>query len=85
MPNKPLSQALAGEHLQIVSLEAGSSRLERLRGMGFGRGRILLVLKAMRSGTLLLSFEGSGQRVALAPEIAAEIQVRPWQIEMEQA
>ncbi|OGG96549.1 MAG: hypothetical protein A2527_01280 [Candidatus Lambdaproteobacteria bacterium RIFOXYD2_FULL_50_16] len=73
-----LSLALLGQRMQIVSLTADPRRIERLRGLGFGRGRILSVIKREASGILILGFEGNGQRIAIAPEIAQEIQVRPF-------
>ena len=74
----PLAQAKVEQTLQVVELRAESSLLERLRGMGFGRGRVLEILLDEPKRPLVIGFIGSGQRVALAREIAEFILVRSW-------
>ncbi len=74
----PLIQAKPTQRVQVVELQAEAALLERLRGMGFGRGRVLEVLLEEPSRPLIVGFVGSGQRVALAQEIAQFILVRLW-------
>lgn len=79
----PLCLAPKGQKYQIVELKAEERLQERLRGMGFGRGRLVEVLMDRKGKPMVIGFPGSGQKVACAPEVADHVMVRKWTEESE--
>ncbi|MDT8447507.1 MAG: ferrous iron transport protein A [bacterium] len=73
-----LCLAPLGKKYQIVELRAEGRLQERLRGMGFGRGRLVEVVMDRKGKPLVVGFPGSGQRVACAREVAEHVMVRKW-------
>jgi len=66
-----------GVVVQVTGLEASPQTQERLRSIGFGRGRILTLLQKQPHRPLLVGFFGTDSRVGIGAELAQCIQVKP--------
>ncbi len=70
----PLSAAVTGDRLQIVSLDSDAAS-SRLRGMGLIPGVVLNVMSAVSSGPMVVALNHG--RLGLGPDMTKRIQVMP--------
>jgi len=72
-----LDQIEVGAVVQVTGLEASPQTQERLRSIGFGRGRILTMLQKQAHRPLLVGFFGTDSRVGIGADLAQSIKVKP--------
>ncbi len=71
-----LSELTVGTEAQVVALKSDRYTQERLRSIGFGRGRIFTLIKADKNAPLLIQFFGTDSRVGISKELSEHIQVK---------
>ncbi|OGH00726.1 MAG: hypothetical protein A2600_11130 [Candidatus Lambdaproteobacteria bacterium RIFOXYD1_FULL_56_27] len=70
-----LAELKTGQKVQVSALDTDPVTQERLRAIGFGRGRILTLLQKDPHRPLLVGFYGTDSRIALGLELAQVIRV----------
>lgn len=70
-----LAELKTGQLAQVSALNTDPVTQERLRAIGFGRGRILRMLQKDPHRPLLVGFYGTDSRIALGLELAQVIQI----------